>query len=51
MQDNREEQLREEQTNNVGATEEHLLLENINFEEDTQQPVAGEKLKEELEIM
>jgi hypothetical protein len=50
MQDNTEDQLREEQTNNVGATEEHLLLENRNLEEDTQQYVAGEKLKEELEI-
>jgi hypothetical protein len=44
-------QLREEQTNNVGATEEHLLLENRNLGEDTQQHVVGEKLKEELEIM
>jgi hypothetical protein len=51
MQDNMEDQLREEQTNNIGATKEHLVLENRNFEEDTQQHVAGEKLKEELEIM
>jgi hypothetical protein len=51
MRDNTEDQLREEQTNNVGATEEHLLLENRNLGEDTQQHVAGEKLKEELEIM
>jgi hypothetical protein len=51
MQDNMEDQLREEQTNNVGATEEHLLLENRNLGEDTQQHVAREKLKEELEIM
>jgi hypothetical protein len=51
MQDNRDDQLREEQTNNVGATKEHLLLENRNFEEDTPQHVAGEKLKEKLEIM
>jgi hypothetical protein len=51
MQDNTEDQLREEQTNNVGATEEHLLLKNRNLGEDTQQHVAGEKLKEELEIM
>jgi hypothetical protein len=40
MQDNTEDQLREEQTNNVGATEEHLLLENRNLGEDTQQYVA-----------
>jgi hypothetical protein len=39
MQDNTEDQLREEQTNNVGATEEHLLLEN------------RKELKEELKIM
>jgi hypothetical protein len=51
MQDNTEDQLRQEQTNNVGATEEHLLLENRNLGEDTQQHVAGEKLKGELEIM
>jgi hypothetical protein len=51
MQDNTEDQLREEQTSNTVATEEHLLLENRNLEEDTQQHVAGEKLKEELEIM
>jgi hypothetical protein len=50
MQDNMEDQLREEQTNNIGATKEHLVLENRNLE-DTQQNVAGEKLKEELEIM
>jgi hypothetical protein len=51
MQDNMEDQLREEQTNNVGATEEHLLLEDRNLGEETQQHVAREKLKEELEIM
>jgi hypothetical protein len=51
MQDNTEDQLRDEQTNNVGATEEHLLLENRNLGEYTQQHVAREKLKEELEIM
>jgi hypothetical protein len=50
-QDNMEDQIREEQTNNVGATEEHRLTENRNLGEDTQQHVAGEKLKEELEIM
>jgi hypothetical protein len=51
MQDNTKDQLREEGTNNVVVTEEHLLLENRNLGEDTQQHVAGEKLKEELEIM
>jgi hypothetical protein len=51
LQDNAEDQLREEQTNNAGATEEHLLLKNRNLGEDTQQHVGGEKLKEELEIM
>jgi hypothetical protein len=51
MQDSTEDQLREEQTNNVGATEEHLLTENRKLGEDTQQHVAGERLKEELEIM
>jgi hypothetical protein len=51
IQDNTEDQLREEQTNNAGVTEEHLLLQNRNLGEDTQQHVAGEKLKEELEIM
>jgi hypothetical protein len=51
MQDNTEDQLREEQTNNAGATEEHLLLQNRNLGQDAQQHVAGEKLKEELEIM
>jgi hypothetical protein len=35
MQDNTEDQLRKEQTNNVGTTEEHLLLENRNLREDT----------------
>jgi hypothetical protein len=48
MQDNTEDQLREEQRNNAGVTEEHLLLKNRNLGEDTQQHVAGEKLKEEL---
>jgi hypothetical protein len=46
MQDNTEDQLRDEKTNNVGATEERLLLENRNLGEYTQQHVAGEKLKE-----
>jgi hypothetical protein len=50
MQDNTEDQLREEQTNNVHTTEEHLLLQNRNLGEDTQQHVAGEKLKEETEM-
>jgi hypothetical protein len=36
MQDNTEDQLREEQPNNAGATEEHLLLRNRNLGEDTQ---------------
>jgi hypothetical protein len=51
MQDNTEDQLREQKANNAGATEEHLLLKNRNLGENTQQHVAGEKLKEELEIM
>jgi hypothetical protein len=51
MQDNKEDQLKEKQTNNKGATEEHLLLENRNLGEDTQQHADGEKLKEELKIM
>jgi hypothetical protein len=51
MQDNKEDQLKEKQTNNIGATEEHLLLENRNSGEDTQQHAEGEKLKEEIEIM
>jgi hypothetical protein len=51
MQDNMEGQLREEQTNIIGATEEHLLLENTKLGEGTQQHVAGEKLKEELDVM
>jgi hypothetical protein len=51
MQDNTEDQLREEQTNNAGATENHLILKNRNLGGDTQQHVAGEKLKEDLEIM
>jgi hypothetical protein len=51
MQENTEDQLREEQTNNADATEEHLPLQNRNLGQDTQQHVAREKLKEELEIM
>jgi hypothetical protein len=45
MQDNTEDQLRDEQTNSIGAAEEHLLLENRNLGEDTQQHVAREKLQ------
>jgi hypothetical protein len=43
--------IREEQTNNADATEEYLLLQNRNLGEVTQQHVAGENLKEELEIL
>jgi hypothetical protein len=45
-----EDQLREELTNTVG-TNEHLLVENQNLGEDPQQHVAGERVKDALEIM
>jgi hypothetical protein len=46
-----EDQLRGERTNTVGTNEEHLLLENQNLGEDPQQHVAGERVKDALEVM